>query len=125
MNDSIHSIRYPFAINKSLGTLQQETIFSQHVRQLMIQVLFTVPGERVNRPDFGCGIRRMVFAPNTDAAANLAQVMITQSLEKWVGDLITVQQVTVVSNNETMEISIVYLIKANQQKQYLNLEVAI
>ena len=63
MNFIITSIKYPFAIDRDLGTLREEKIFSEHVKQMILQLLFTSPGERINRPDFGCGLRRMVFAP--------------------------------------------------------------
>lgn len=81
MNNKIHSIRYPFSIDTGYGTLAEETDYSKHVEQMIRQVLFTNPGERINRPGFGCGIRRMVFAPNSEVSANLSQVMINQSLE--------------------------------------------
>lgn len=125
MNESINSIKYPFAIDRSLGTLMEEKIYAQHVRQMMMQVLMTSPGERVNRPDFGCGLRRMVFAPNSDASANLLQVMVMQALDKWLGDLIEVLEVKVTAVNERMEVSVVYMLKATQQRQYLNIEVTV
>jgi phage baseplate assembly protein W len=125
MNEIITAIKYPFAIDRDLGTWMEEKSFPQHVRQMMLQVLFTTPGERINRPDFGCGLRRMVFAPNSEATANLTQVMIIQALDKWLGDLITVHQVTVKAIDEKMEVGIIYLLKASQQKQYLNLEVTV
>lgn len=125
MNEIITAIKYPFAIDADQGTWLEEKSFSQHVRQMMLQVLFTAPGERINRPDFGCGLRRMVFAPNSEATANLTQVMIIQALDKWLGDLITVHQVTVKAIDEKMEVGIIYLLKVSQQKQYLNLEVTV
>jgi phage baseplate assembly protein W len=125
MNQPIHSILYPFAIDDNLGTLAEETDYSRHVEQIIKQILFTNPGERVNFPDFGCGLRRMVFAPNSDVTANLSQVMISQSLEKWIGTLIEVIDVKAVANNEKLEISIVYILRARQERRYLNLEVTI
>ena len=125
MNETIISIKYPFSIDRSLGTLMEERIYAQHVRQMMIQVLMTSPGERVNRPDFGCGLRRLVFAPNSDASANLMQVMVMQSLDKWLGTLIEVLEVKVTAVNERMEVNVVYMIKATQQRQYLNIEVTV
>ncbi len=125
MNQSIHSIRYPFAIDKGFGTLAEETHYNLHVEQMMKQVLFTNPGERINRPDFGCGIRRMVFAPNSDVTANLSQVMINQALERWLGTVIEVNEVKVNAINERLEITIVYLIRATQQRRYLNLDVTL
>ncbi len=125
MSDSIRSIAYPFAIDTGLGTLQEETDYSRHVRQLMLQVLFTNPGERINRPDFGCGLRRMVFAPNSIASANLLKVLINKSLTKYLGTLITLQSVDVQANNNVLNVNIAYILKARQEKLYLNLEVSL
>lgn len=125
METKIHAIKYPFDIDKGLGILAEESNYSRHVEQMMKQVLFTNPGERVNRPDFGCGIRRMVFAPNSDVTANLSQVMIHQSLERWLGTLIEVLDVQVLTIEETLEIKIVYIVRARQERRYLNLELTI
>lgn len=123
MNEIIHSIKYPFAIDKSLGVLAEEKDYNEHVRQMMLQVLFTNPGERVNRPDFGCGIRKMVFAPNSDANASLLQVIITQALDKWLGDVITTEKVEARAIEERLEVKIVYTLKTNRQRQFLNIEI--
>ena len=125
MDQPIHSILYPFAIDDSLGTLAEETNYSQHVEQMIKQILFTNPGERVNRPDLGCGLPRMVFAPNSDVTANMTQVMITQSLEKWIGNLIEVLDVKAIANDSTLQINLVYILRARQEHRYLNLEVTL
>ena len=125
MNQTITSIRYPIAIDQGLGTLMEETSYSRHVEQLMMQVLLTSPGERINRPDFGCGLRQMVFAPNSDASASLTQVLVMQALEKWLADLITVSEVRVKAVNETLEVGIVYVLNARQERRYLNVEVTL
>jgi uncharacterized protein len=125
METTIHSIKYPFAIDKGLGTLAEETNYARHVEQMIKQVLFTNPGERVNRPDFGCGIRRMVFAPNSDVTANLSQVMINQALDRWLGTLIEVLDVQVLTVDERLEIKIIYILRARQERRYLNLELTI
>lgn len=123
MNDHIHSIRYPFAIDQGVGTLAEENQYDRHVMQLIKQVLLTNPGERVNRPDFGCGIRRMVFAPNSTLSASLTEVTVFQSLENWLGTLIDVEDVKVEAIEERLQVRIVYIVKARQQRRYLNLEV--
>ena len=123
MNDIITSINYPFGIDSTLGVWLEQKDFGLHVQQMMMQVLFTNPGERVNRPDFGCGIRNMVFAPNSDTAANLMQALVAHSLDKWLGNLIDVNQVAVVSYDSTMEVQITYTLKSQQQQQYLNVQV--
>ena len=123
MNERITSIRYPFAIDRKLHVLMEEQDYSLHVRQMMLQVLFTNPGERVNRPDFGCGIRRMVFAPNSEATASLLQVIITQALDKWLGDVINTENIEVTAINERLEVKIAYTLKAKQERQFLNVTI--
>jgi uncharacterized protein len=125
MNQPITSIYYPFAVDRQLGVLTEEKDFSQHVRQMIMQVLLTSPGERINRPDFGCGLRRLVFAPNSDTSANLMQVTVVQALEKWLGDLIEVSEVKVKAVEEKLELGVIYVLKARQERQYLNLEVTL
>jgi uncharacterized protein len=125
MGSPLKAIKYPLAVDNSLGTIATENDFAEHVKQMILQVLFTSPGERINRPDFGCGIRRMVFAPNDDVTASLAQITILQALNTWLGTLITVQEVKVEANNERMEIRIGYSLKAQSGPQYLNVEIII
>jgi phage baseplate assembly protein W len=119
------SIQYPIGINAGLGRLQEELNYPAHVEQLIKQVLFTSPGERINRPDFGCGLKRLVFAPNSDVSASLVQVTVFESLKKWLDPLISVSDVTALATADTLQVSIVYILKARQEKHYLNLEVTI
>lgn len=125
MKESFTSIRYPIAVDGAMGRLQEETDYSKHVDQLIRQVLFTSPGERINRPDFGCGVKRMIFAPNSEISASLAQVSIFEALRRWLAPVIDVNDVKVKARDEVMEIRIVYLVKARQERRYLNLEVTI
>lgn len=125
MNTFITSIQYPFAINRGLKTLAEENEYREHILQLIKQVLLTNPGERVNRPDFGCEIRRMLFNPNSEVSASLAQVSIFQALEKWLGTVISVENVKVQPIEERLEIRVVFVIKALQERTYLNLEVSL
>ena len=76
-------------------------------------------------PDFGCGLMRMVFAPNSTESANLTQVAIVQALEKWMSTLIEVIDVKAVAIDEKLEVNLVYLLKARQEQRYLNLEVTL
>ena len=63
MADGAEHIRFPLTVNADMGRIALETKHAAYVEQLIRQVLFTNPGERINRPDFGCGIRQMVFMP--------------------------------------------------------------
>lgn len=118
------SIHHPLGIDAGLGRLATERSYDQHVEQMILQVLMTAPGERINRPEFGCGVRRMLFAPNSDVSASLAQVSVHQSLDRWLGTVIKVDSVTVAAVESTLVISVSYLLLARQQRRYLNLEVA-
>ena len=124
METPFTSLRFPFAIDASLKRVAREGDYSEHVRQLVIQVLMTAPGERINRVDFGCGVKRLVFAPNSTVAATLAQTTIFQALRKWLGTVIEVNEVSVMSIGETLEIRVGYVVRARGEKRYLNLEIA-
>jgi len=119
------SIAYPIAINAPLGRLAEETDYAAHVDQLIRQLLFTSPGERINLPEFGCGIKRMVFAPNSEATASLSQVIIFESMKRWLDPVLSVTDVKANAMEERLEIRIAYILKARQERRYLNLEVTL
>ena len=123
MTENFISFAYPFAINQGAGQLSQERDYDEHVKQLLMQVLLTAPGERINRPEFGCGVKRLVFAPGGEVAATLAQTTIYQSLDRWLGSVINVKEVSVKAVNETLDIRIGYVVIARGTKRYLNLTV--
>ena len=125
MRSAITSIRYPFAIDDRLGRLTQEPDYEQYIKQLIRQVLLTGQGERINRPTFGAGIKRLIFAPNSPATASLAQTLIYQSLTTWLGRLIRTDNVQVEAENERLNIAIAYTILARREQRFLNLEVTL
>jgi len=125
MSQPITSIRFPFAINDRLGRLAQENDHEEYIKQLIRQVLFTSQGERINRPDFGAGVRRLVFVPNSPATASLAQTLIFQALTTWLGALIRTDDVQAEALGERLNITIVYTILARQERRFLNLEVTV
>src|SRR2546427_11494890 len=88
-----------------------------HIRDLIEQVLFTAPGERVNRPDFGSGLLRLVFAPNSSELAATTQYLVQGSLQQYLGDLIQVDAVDVTSEDSTLRVSVRYLIRRTQTLQ--------
>ena len=126
MASSFTSVRYPFAIDRPQGEVAEERDYAQHVEQLVKQVLMTAPGERIDRPDFGCGVKRMVFAPAGEATATLAQSVIYQSLTRWLDNVIQVLEVRVSYDRDRarIEIYIAYSIRARGDRRFLNLEIA-
>ena len=79
-----------------------------YLRGLVEQVLFTTPGERVNRPDFGSGVAHLVFAPIDDESARATQGLVHAELQRFLGDLIAVEQVEVVAQDSTLDVTVVY-----------------
>ena len=125
MRELFHSIRFPVAIDRGLGKVSDEDRYAAHVDQLIRQVLLTNPGERINLPEFGCGLRRMVFAPNNPAAASLLKVTVLQALDRWLSTVIKVEDAEVGAVEETLTVRLRYVILARQERRYLNLEVAV
>jgi uncharacterized protein len=93
-------ILYPFAIDAASGQAAQ-TDYASHVDQMIRQILLTDPGERVCLPTFGAGLRRLVFAPMDSSLAASTKLIVTQALNQWLGDQITVQDVTVATSTLT------------------------
>ena len=79
-----------------------------HVRDLIAQVLFTDPGERVNRPDFGSGIRQLVFMPNSEPLAIATEFAIKGALQRWLGDVIRPESVEVTAEDATLRVTVTY-----------------
>ena len=117
------SLRYPLSVDPARGRIAQEQDYAAHVEQLVMQVLMTAPGERINRPDFGCGVKRLVFAPASDITASLAQATIFQALTTWLPALIDVREVSVSADGPTLLVHVAYVVKAVGQTRYLNLQV--
>jgi phage baseplate assembly protein W len=106
---------YPFQIDKNGKTAVVSD--EAHVEQMIEQVLFTTPGERVNRPTFGSGINQLVFAPLRDELLAATQVLVQGALQQWLGTLITINSVQVSSQDSTLQVLVQYVIKKTQQAQ--------
>jgi phage baseplate assembly protein W len=79
-----------------------------HVRDLIMAVLFTNPGERVNLPEFGCGLRQLVFAPNGDMLASATQAIAASALDRWLSDWIIVDRVEVSAEDSELRVVVDY-----------------
>ncbi len=82
---------------------------------LIEQLLFTVPGERVNRPDFGCGLMQLVFAPNSPELAATVQALVQASLQQWLGHLLRIDEVAASSEDATLTVAVRYTVIETQQ----------
>jgi phage baseplate assembly protein W len=108
-------LAFPYQFDSSGRTAQ--TDLSSHIYDMIEQLLFTSPGERVNRPTFGTGTAQLVFAPNSDVLAAAQQQVIQASLQQWLSDLIRVQSVTVTAEDATLQVVVQYTIIQSQQQQ--------
>ena len=86
-----------------------------HVRDLIEQLLFVSPGERVNRPTFGSGLLRLVFAPNSPELAATTQLAVHGALQQWLGELIHVDAVNVQSDDSTLRVTVRYVVRRTQE----------
>ena len=85
-----HHVGFPLRLDlRGRTTLADD---EDYLKGLIEQVLFTGPGERVNRPDFGSGVARLVFAPSGDALAESTQALVHGALQQWLGELIRVER---------------------------------
>jgi len=91
-----------------------------HVRDMIYQVLFTNPGERVNLPDFGCGLLQLVFEPNSDALATATQFLVQGSLQRWLADVVQVDRVEITNEEGQLIVDVAYTrLDTGQRRQDL------
>lgn len=89
------------------------TSYDEHVRDMIELLLFTNPGERVNRPEFGSGLMQLVFAPNSPELAATLQFTVQAALGQWLGDVIDVRELTVRSEDAALRVSLTYAVRAS------------
>ena len=112
------NLGFPYSFDTSGRTAS--TSFADHVRDMVELLLFTSPGERVNRPTFGTGTAQLVFAPNSDALAEAQQQTIQAGLQQWLPDLIRVKSVDVEAIDAVLQVTVVYtLIETGQTESQL------
>jgi len=90
-----HDYAFPFRID-FVSIQAAQTPYEAHVEQMIRQVLLTSPGERADLPEFGCGLRQLLFAPFSDALTTTTQMQVQQALNQWLGNQIQVINVNVV-----------------------------
>ena len=109
------NVDYPFHVDERGRTAEASD--EDHIRDLIEQILFTSPGERVNRPTFGSGVMQLVFAPNNEALAAATQIQVQSALQQWLGDLIEVGEVQVANNDAVLNVLIRYVLRSTQEQR--------
>ncbi|MGH9866931.1 MAG: GPW/gp25 family protein [Candidatus Polarisedimenticolia bacterium] len=108
------NVAFPFRFDGRGRT--SDSSQDDHIREMIQQVLFTAPGERVNRPGFGSGLMRLVFGPNSDELAAATQFLVQSSLQEWLGDLIQIVEVRVTSEDGSLEVFVDYIVRRTQER---------
>lgn len=109
------SMDFPYAVDGRRRTAT--TSLENHTRDLIEQVLLTAPGERVMRPDFGGGLLRLVFEPGGSEVAATAQYLVQGALQRYLSDVITVEQVSVEAVDAALIATVTYAVLGSQERQ--------
>lgn len=109
------NVAFPYHFNSHGGT--SDAAEEQHVRELIEQLLFSSPGERVNRPTFGSGLLQLVFAANSPELAAATQLLVQGALQQWLGELIQVEAVEVTNEEGELRVRVRYVIHRTQQRR--------
>ncbi|MCP4428755.1 MAG: GPW/gp25 family protein [Chloroflexi bacterium] len=111
---------FPFSVNEKYHI--DATGGDEAIRGKMIQVLFTAPGERVNKPEFGCGLFNLVFEPNNPILAAAMEFTVGQALTRWLSDDILVDGVDVEAEGEVVFIEIAYTRRQDLARQAVRIQ---
>src|SRR5216117_2763622 len=109
------NIDFPFHFDSRGRTAT--TNDDDHIRDMLEQLLFTSPGERVNRPEFGSGLMQLVFAANSPELAAALKFSLQASIQRWLGDLIELQALEVVSEASTLSILVQYIVRRSSERR--------
>jgi phage baseplate assembly protein W len=109
------NVDFPFGFSGRGRT--RECSDDEHLRDLIEQVLFTSPGERVNRPTFGSGLMQLVFAPNSDTLAAATQLSVQAALQQWLGDRIELRAVEVANVDSTLTVTVKYASRRTREEK--------
>lgn len=117
----MNRIDYPFHFDGRGRTGQSSE--DEYIRELIEQVLLTAPGERVMRPDFGSGVRELLFGAVNPEVATATQYLVQSSLQRWLADLITVEAVEVEALDSALLVSVQYVVRRNQSRSTAEIKV--
>lgn len=115
MKKPVMNIDFPYSFDRWGCTTS--TSDKNHIRDLIEQLIFTTPGERVNRPDFGCGILSLIFSPNSPELTAAMQVTIAAAIELWLSDLIDLNSLDVKSEDSSLYITVQYRVESTGEEQ--------
>jgi uncharacterized protein len=108
-------VAYPYGFDPRGRT--SEATRDDHIHEMIELILFTAPGERVNRPTFGSGVTQLLFTPNSTTVASALQLAVQGAIQLWLGDLAKVQEVSVTTDDSQLNVTISYIERSRQDRQ--------
>jgi uncharacterized protein len=108
-------IDFPFHFDSRGRTAATDE--ADHIRDMIEQLIFTNPGERVNRPDFGSGLLQLVFAPNSPELAATVQFTVQAALQRWLGDVIELREIETRAVDSSLTLDLRYAIRRTNEEQ--------
>ena len=114
-------LSFPFRVGSD-GCMASVSTFEEHVRDELLQLLLTNPGERAFLPEFGGGVRRLVFEPADEAMRGMTKAMITQAISNWLGHRITLEDLTVEIEDATIEVEIKYRLAGTEDSRIMRFQ---
>jgi phage baseplate assembly protein W len=113
------NVAFPFRFDSRGQTASTDD--KDHIRDMIHQLIFTNPGERVNRPDFGSGLLQLVFAPNSPELAATVQFTLQAAIQRWLGDVIEIRNLEVQASDSTLTVDLKYVIRRTNEQQTVTL----
>lgn len=104
-------IAFPYQLTPQ-GTTAVAASADDHIEQMLEQLLFTRPGERVNRPTFGCGLLDLVFSPGSPEVAAALSITVSAAVQQELSDLVKIQSVDVTWAAGTLQAVLSYVVLA-------------
>lgn len=114
-------LSFPFRVGVDGRTVQVRTL-EEHVRDELLQLILTNPAERLFLPEFGGGVRRLVFENIDETTGAMVKSVLTRSISRWLGNRVTLEDLTVVIDNETIAVDLKYRIAGTEDSRVLKFQ---
>lgn len=119
--DKGRHLAFPFHVGENGSTAQTSTL-EEHVPQELIQLILTNLGERVFLPEFGGGVRRLIFENVDEPTAGLTKTILTQAISRWLGDRINLENLSVRTEDGTLEVDLSYRILGTEETRIMRFQ---
>ena len=114
-------LAFPFRVGNDGRAVQVATL-EEHVRDELVQLILTNPAERLFLTEFGGGVRRLVFENIDDTTGAMVKAVLTRSIPRWLGHRVTLENLDVVIENETIAVDLKYRIAGTEDTRVLKFQ---